>query len=85
MNNLLQLLKRKQKHELKYGIVRQVITKDYKVKVELESGLKTWVRYNGVLTSPKIGDAVLIGGSTIQLVIQSINGIIPKSQVISNV
>lgn len=86
MNNLLKLLKKgSPKREIKYGIVRQIETNNYRCQVELDSGLKTWVRYNGVLDSPSVGDAVLVGGATIQFVIQSIEGVIPQTHIISNV
>jgi len=87
MARLLDLIKKQRdiSTELKYGIVRQVDAKDYKVKVELDNGLKTWVRYNGVLSAPEVDDQVLIGGRTIKFVIQDIEGVIPKTHVISNV
>lgn len=87
MSKLLQLLKKgaMPKKELSYGTILSINEKDYKVRVELDSGLKTWVRYNNVLDSPTVGDSVLVGGNKVQFVMQDIEGVVPKTHVIQKV
>lgn len=85
MNSLVKLLKGKKTKEVNCGVVREVIQKDFRAKIELEGGTNIYVRYSNVLTDPAVGDVVLVGGDKIKYVVQAAEGTIPKNNLLLKV
>lgn len=78
MPRLLDILKQKPKTEILHGIVLEVNPGDARVKVILNNGIKTWIRYDEHIREPSVGDKLLVGGDIAKFVIRAVARSIPK-------